>query len=319
MVRLLPKVPDMTKPIFALALTGLLCACHDHGLSSVGPGDGGTSDAGVEAQAPVDARTAADGGSDAAGVADSLPPSEGDAAVDTRAGADADAKSVPDALPVDGRDATPSTDSTSVRCPWGDASVAPGESFNDGCNTCVCGSTGQMMCTARACPADAAPDTVPDAGPPVCTLTAALSFGSDGGMVAYQDQFLLDTAGAMTITRAYYRGAFDSGVHTCAPALPACGATGVVSIATIASDLGDANVQAALTAGTDVLFGRDTRPVDGTVFAISNGGKGRLLVGDSCPTMASSCIGIPAGIQRLADDLRSLAAAMVAQPVCGEL
>ena len=204
-------------------------------------------------------------------------------------------------------------DST-VSCAWQDASIAPGQSVSDGCNTCSCSTNGLLMCTARACIAL-------DASAPSCTLQAALSFGYDGGLVAYRDGYTLDSTAGMTITRSYVRGLRDgSGMSTCSPPLPACGAAGVVSLSTIVADLAATDVQAAFSQATTPLFGVDQRPVDGAVWSITLTGRGTVQVGGPCPTTtANGCVPIPAGVQRLADDLKSLASAMAGASVCAGL
>jgi hypothetical protein len=223
---------------------------------------------------------------------------------------------------VDGGADAPAVDAgaapdSRVVCTFNGTTYLPGESVFDGCNTCSCGSGGQMMCTARACPpADAAPAT--DGGSPSCTLSSNLTFGHNGGMVIYQDTNKL-TATTFTITRSYMRGAGpDASATTCSPKLPACGATGVVSVATINTDLADADVQAAFKSATSsgTLFGTDSRPVDGTVYSIALDDGRTLLVGGQCTPSTSSCRAIPAGVVKLAEDLRSLATAMAADPAC---
>jgi hypothetical protein len=91
----------------------------------------------------------------------------------------------------------------------------------------------------------------------------------------------------------------------------------VVSLSTIVSDLADADVQAAFALGTTPIYGVDERPVDGSIWSIALATGGSVMVGAPCasPTM-NSCWPIPAGVQRLANDLQSLAAAMVAQTPC---
>jgi hypothetical protein len=65
------------------------------------------------------------------------------------------------------------------------------------------------------------------------------------------------------------------------------------------------------------LYGSDPRPVDGTVYSIALDDGRTLLVGTQCASPAmSSCRYIPAGLVRLAEDLMSLATAMVADPAC---
>ena len=202
-------------------------------------------------------------------------------------------------------------------CIWGGNTLAVGQSvpMGDGCNTCECMATG-MACTGLFC------GPFPDAAAPVCSLPTPLTFGSNGGMVFYQDGYSLDGGGHMTVTRTYTLRAGMDGpqVRSCSPTLPACGAPGVVSISTIAQDLTDADVQAAFALTTSHVYGVDTRPEDGAVWSITRASGGNILVGSPCasPTM-NSCQPIPPGIQRLANDTQSLAAAATASPACASL
>ena len=202
-------------------------------------------------------------------------------------------------------------------CIWGGNTLAIGQSVpqGDGCNTCTCYLTG-MACTASICVPP------PDAAAPVCSLSYTLTFGSSGGMVLYQDGYSLDGGGHMTVTRTYTLRAGMDGpqVRSCSPTLPACGAPGVVSISTIAQDLTSTDVQTAFALTTSHVYGIDSRPVDGTVWSIARASGGNILVGSPCPSPTmNSCQPIPPDIQRLADDLRSLAAAMAASPACAGL
>jgi hypothetical protein len=216
-----------------------------------------------------------------------------------------------DARSVDARP----TDSTVV-CLYNGTTLLPGQSVSNGCDICSCSNTGTLMCTG-ACPPDASPAV--DTAAPVCTLSSNLTFGHDGGMVIYQDTNRL-TSTTFTITRSYMRGTVpDGAIASCSPKLPACGASGVVTVATINADLADAEVQAAwkTAQASGTLYGTDQRPVDGTVYAIALDDGRKLLVGGQCASPAmSSCRTIPAGLVRLRSDLDSLATAMAADPVC---
>jgi hypothetical protein len=205
-------------------------------------------------------------------------------------------------------------DAGSPGCNWQGKVIPIGQQVDagDGCNICECTVAG-IACTARAC-------FPPDAPTLVCSLPSALTFGSNGGKVSFQDSFALDTAGHMTVTRNYYSSTDGPSVRTCSPALPACGASGVVSIATIAQDLTDADVQFAFGLTTSHVYGVDQRPSDGAVWSITRASGGNILVGSPCPSPnMNSCQPIPAGIQRLADDLRSLAYTAEALPACAGL
>ena len=93
---------------------------------------------------------------------------------------------------------------------------------------------------------------------------------------------------------------------TCAPALPACDTPNAIDLADIKRDSADPDVQAALSLKTPPLYGRDLRPNDGSIFALTASTGGGFLVGAACPATTSSCIGIPAGIAKLVLDLRAL-------------
>jgi hypothetical protein len=180
-------------------------------------------------------------------------------------------------------------------------------------------SNGMIGCNDRhpVCTKLDAP-VVPQDAPGSCALPTSIVFGHDGGMVIYQDQCSLAATGMLTITRTNYgRGAVDAGaVGRCAPPLPACGASGVVSISNIVADLAAADVQAAFKSGT-LLFGIDPRPWDGTVYSISLGSGGTILVGQDCAASdGTSCVPISAALKRLTDDLKSLASAALATPEC---
>jgi hypothetical protein len=150
-----------------------------------------------------------------------------------------------------------------------------------------------------------------------CALSSALTFGYDGGMAFYRDQFALAASGQLTVARTYYGATDGPAERSCSPALPACGASGAVSLSTIAQDLAAADVQAAFALTTSQVYGVDNRPVDGVVWSVTRASGGNVLVGNPCSSPASSsCRPIPAGIQRLADDLKSLATAATASPAC---
>jgi hypothetical protein len=181
------------------------------------------------------------------------------------------------------------------------------------CYLCTCTDDGHASCLYVGCP------TV-DANP-LCTLSTTVSFGATGGMVAYVDQFRLDPTAGLTVTRIYSgRGSSSvdgATVRTCTPTLPECGAAAVVSLSTIVADLADPQVKAAFALGSAPIYGVDPRPNDGSIWSIALGSGGSISVGAPCPSpVMDSCRPIPASVQQLADDLQSLAAAMVAQTPC---
>jgi hypothetical protein len=258
------------------------------------------------------------------GDAGYLPPTKDAALVDTVP----DSWGVPDAA----SDVKPPPDAASDTKPGTDGKFSPeaGDLAKDTGPTCVLpdGGPGQFDCYVCTCRGDQAScDFVgcpADAGNALCTLPTAVTFGATGGMVAYEDQYKLAPASGLTITRNYNgrgSGSADGAtVRSCAPTLPACGATSVVSLSTIVADLAAADVQAAFALGTTPIYGVDSRPVDGTIWSIALASGGSILVGSPCPSPTmSSCRPTPTGVQKLADDLQSLAMAMLAQNACSGL
>jgi hypothetical protein len=217
-----------------------------------------------------------------------------------------------------GDDARANSNDAALVCTRGTTVIPAGQSVNDGCNTCMCSEQGVLSCTGRICLSDPAPD----AGSASCTLATALTFGWNGGMVVYQDENVLDPKAGLTITRSYSgRSSVDgAALRSCSPPLPACGAAGVVSLSTISADLAATDVQVALAKGKGELYGTDTRPVDGPVWSIALANGGSILVGSPCASSGTaSCVAIPAGIQRLTDDLESLVSAALQTTECKDL
>jgi hypothetical protein len=200
-------------------------------------------------------------------------------------------------------------------CVWQDMSLAIGQSIDagDGCNICVCTVAG-LACTARAC-------VSPDASTLDCSLSSQLSFGYTGDLAAYSDGYAISSGSQkIWVIRNYCAGKGDGSIPSCSPSLPTCGAAGVVSLSTIAQDLTDADVQFAFGLSTPHVYGVDNRPSDGAVWVINQASGGSIFVGTPCPSpVMNSCQPIPPGIQRLADDLKTLATAASAAPECAGL
>jgi hypothetical protein len=190
-------------------------------------------------------------------------------------------------------------------CSYGGETYATGQTFpaTDGCNTCSCGQDGAVACTKRACP------------PPSCDFAAAFEYGDVGGLRLYADRTYL----APGPTYRHQRNPARSDVVStgCMPALPMCNATGRIGADEVTAALADADVVAALASPTPPVYGRDTRPADGTVFELARADGRGLLVGSECPSPAlSSCRPIPAGVKRLRDLLVALDAQQLATDAC---
>jgi hypothetical protein len=195
-------------------------------------------------------------------------------------------------------------------CSYGGMTYPVGTSFpsSDGCNTCACTTGGQIACTARACP--------PDAGTPVCALDASYRYGETGGHVAYEDQVTLAPAASYQHTRRPV--GTDPATLSCSPALPACNTATAIDVSDVMRDIADPDVQKALAMATPPLYGRDTRPVDGSVFSFQRADNRGFLAGLPC-TGAAACVEIPPGITRLVETLRALDQQQLKDATCSAL
>lgn len=195
-------------------------------------------------------------------------------------------------------------------CRLGDKVYRAGEAFSDGCNSCACTVGGQIACTARFCPIDA--------GPLTCGVTGAYQYGATGGNAIWEGRSQLLGGAKYKYERVYLRNAPPI-APTCAPDLPACGTKDAVTPREVEAALADADVQKAFSSATPPLYGKDNRPVDGTVFAVKRASDGRsFLVGAECPANDRACPPIPAGVARLKQVLIALDQQQLALPVCVE-
>ena len=67
-----------------------------------------------------------------------------------------------------------------------------------------------------------------------------------------------------------------------------------------------------------MLYGRDSRPVDGTVFRIERAGQ-VIELGDDCNGGTGGCRAIPAGLASLQQLLEALTQQQLALPDCEQL
>lgn len=141
-------------------------------------------------------------------------------------------------------------------------------------------------------------------------IAAKLSWGQDGGRVAY-----VDTA-SITACRTFEhrRTAVltDPADQVCTQEMAACPA-GAHDIAHVVDALRNADVVAAL-AKAPVLYGHDTRPTDGSVLVVTYDGK-QLTIGGDCAG-ASDCTPVPAGVASLVELLQAVDTDQLAIGVC---
>lgn len=147
-----------------------------------------------------------------------------------------------------------------------------------------------------------------------CTdcVSGTLSWGSNGGFVAFQDESSL--AACRDFQRKRSPG-IDGGAPACTTQLGACSAA-PVAVGDVERALAHPDVVAAFALATTPVYGTDSRPVDGTVFRITRDGKS-IDVGNPCgSSSAPACVPIPPGVDALANVLRSLDTQELAKAAC---
>jgi hypothetical protein len=151
-----------------------------------------------------------------------------------------------------------------------------------------------------------------------CAFDDTYRYGPNGGLVAYSDESTLAPPDRYQHVRTFYDAATPR-TATCAPALPPCGAQGVISASDVMRALASSDVQAAFAEPTPMFFGVDRRPVDGPAYAVKRSDGRGLLVGDPCGPPAVDCRAIPPGVQALVDLLKMLDQQQLAMSACAAL
>lgn len=172
---------------------------------------------------------------------------------------------------------------------------------------CATSSAGTCFWDFPACP-------TADAGPAVdgggCGCPPDLSWGPDGGLVAYTDSSEVTACTSYRHVRRFADGSTPE--VSCQEKLAACGA-GPLGAGELAALVGSADVQAAIAAAP-VVYGVDPRPVDGSLLRIRIG-SAVIDVGGPCGG-ASGCAQIPANVASLASLLRAIDQQELAKAPC---
>jgi hypothetical protein len=140
-------------------------------------------------------------------------------------------------------------------------------------------------------------------------VPASVRWGNNGGLVLYTDTSEVSACRTYTHMRDYNGNAPP---QTCTQELLACGSNSI-GIGDLTAALRNAEVQQAVRSAP-VLYGRDTRPVDGTVL--------RIVIGGAVVEMGSPCAGgvgckaIPPGVATLAEVLSMLDNQELGKPPC---
>jgi hypothetical protein len=128
-----------------------------------------------------------------------------------------------------------------------------------------------------------------------CAFVAAYAFGDDGGFRAFSEESTLSAPRTHAIERMNF-GAASDGKLTCAREVPCASAT-AVTVPAIEAAVANADVQAALAKAPGMVYGTDSRPVDGTVFKFARGDRTFFVGGGNA---------VPAGLRALEALLRKL-------------
>ena len=153
-----------------------------------------------------------------------------------------------------------------------------------------------------------------DAGTSAGCLAQAVKWGMDGGLVARHDAFSIEPCRAFAIRRTEFSAA-DGGAG-CENEIASTAMTSVVDVNTA---LAHPDVAAAIAAAP-MLYGGDSRPVDGQVLRIELG-KAVIEVGDDCGSGSGmgTCKAIPPGVAALRATLAALTEQQQKLPDCDAL
>ena len=216
---------------------------------------------------------------------------------------------LPDAGPADTGVTPPDADSpdgnvspdASSSCQVGAHIYATGVFFpdDDGCNLCSCQPSFGPTCTARACP----PGSPEGLG---CSFPRTYRFHDDGGFRAFADSSTLSPPHTHLLARDHLGNALP---NQCSRDIVCVDPT-LVDVVEILQALAHPDVVAALAQTTRPFYGRDDRPLDGTVFMFDRDDGRGFTVGSG---------DVPAGLRTLVDLLHRLNEQTAATPACAGL
>ena len=140
-------------------------------------------------------------------------------------------------------------------------------------------------------------------------VTRHVGWGMDGGRVAYKETSALEIC-----TRFLHQRiptAPSPPALSCEQTIMAC--SGAIGPGDVTRAIDHADVRAAIAAAP-VLYGSDSRPVDGAVLRIEIG-PAVIEVGGACSGQPN-CKAIPAGVNSLAEMLNAVTKQQLARPPC---
>jgi hypothetical protein len=160
--------------------------------------------------------------------------------------------------------------------------------------------------------AGAAPDAGDGGSSPACSdcVAQTLTWGNEGGFVAFERVAEIQTCNTYVLTETRFGGPTMS----CTNSVPCDGEDAIV-MAEVLAALANPEVVAAFDA-SGTIYGRDSRPVDGTILRIASGSD-EFFVGQPCD--GRGCIDIPLGVDALAALLRALTEERLAEEDCATI
>jgi hypothetical protein len=226
------------------------------------------------------------------------------------AGADvADAAGVEDVRAADGADVAADQGGVSD----GSADRLPVDATADGAEA---GSGAFPGC-------DQLPQPVTTCAPPfnpavACTFDTGYTFGEDGGLRIRVDRSTLATPAEYGRTRQF-RAAGMAAI-SCSNKVPMCRkAPGLVTTADVVEAFTAPDVVAALAEARPQVYGRDSRPVDGTVLEVLRADGRGFLLGTACTGGQFCTRPLTDGLARVAALLNRLDIQQLAAPGCEAL
>lgn len=152
-----------------------------------------------------------------------------------------------------------------------------------------------------------------EGGGDVCgCVPETISWGWSGGLVIYTEQSRITSCRNFSHQRDPVTT--DPPTLTCMTELVACGDS--LGSSDVLLALQNPDVVKAL-GSAPILYGGDSRPVDGQVYAIQVGGD-LIEVGNECGQQ-TDCNEIPAGVQALVDLLKALTEQELGKPACADV
>jgi len=150
-----------------------------------------------------------------------------------------------------------------------------------------------------------------DGGGDPCTacIGETLRWERDGGFVPYRSASEVEACRGYEHTRMPFSG---GAATSCTNTVPCEG--DAITIGDLDAALAHADVVAAFAAAP-ILYGRDTRPVDGQLFQITLGSR-TVSVGAECTGGGGPCEEIPAGVEALRALLTTLEEERLAEEDC---